>query len=107
MLTNINVKVTRQTIQKGHENIQCYHLNLVEFYSRVYFKLHRIRIFFAISCPFSDVKQINGIFEIKNRQKKDANFEAIQIAPDAVYFLESCQNLCFLWPNTAIYNVSI
>ena len=39
--------------------------------------------------------------------KKDANFEAIQIAPDAVYFLESCQNLCFLWPNTAIYNVSI
>ena len=28
----------------------------------------------------------------------------MQIAPDAVYFLESCQNLCFLWPNTAIYN---
>ena len=74
------------------------------FYSRIYyFKFHRILIFFAISCPFSDVKQINGIFEIKNWQKKDANFEAIQIAPDAVYFLESCQNLCFLWPNTAIY----
>ena len=39
----------------------------------------------------------------KTGKKKDANFEAIQIAPDTVYFLESCQNLCFLWPNTAIY----
>ena len=41
----------------------------------------------------------------KTGKKKNANFEALQIAPDTVYFLESCQNLCFLWPNTAIYNV--
>ena len=74
VLTNINVKVTRQTIQKGRENIQCSHLNLEDFYSRIYFNFYRILIFFAISCPFSDVKQINGIFEIKNWQKKRCKF---------------------------------
>ena len=31
VLTNINAKVTRQTIQKGREHIQCYHLNLEDF----------------------------------------------------------------------------